>query len=214
MRLALFGPPGAGKGTQADLLVERYHLKHISTGVMIRAAMAAESPAGLEARAYVVEGKLVPGRLVRRLAEDAIKAQGFNHYVLDGYPRTVEQAEWLTEFLEEQEIPLQAVLNLVVPDELIVERLSQRRVNKETGENYHLTFNPPPPEVPAALVVQRPDDTPEAIRKRLKVYKEETAPVEAFYRRHEIVFDVDGVGSLDEVAARIDDVVRPFAEGG
>ena len=142
MRIALFGPPGAGKGTQARLLVERYRLRHISTGVIIRAAMKAETPAGLEAKKYVNQGQLVPDAVVRKLAEDAIAAQGYDDFVLDGYPRTVQQAQWLTAFLAAHGRSLDAVIFFVLADDGIVDRLSKRRVHAETGENYHLDHKP------------------------------------------------------------------------
>ncbi|MGI9174429.1 MAG: adenylate kinase [Rhodothermales bacterium] len=208
MRIVLFGPPGAGKGTQAELLVERYGLKHISTGAILREAMQAQTPLGQEARRYVEAGRLVPSELVRQLAEDAIAANGYGDFVLDGYPRTVEQAEWLTAFLEDHEAPLHAVVSVQVPPEAIVDRLSRRRVHKETGENYHLDFKPPPPDVAPALIYQRPDDQPEAIRRRLEVYVEETQPVEAYYREQSNYYAINGVGDFEAVHARIENVIQ------
>ena len=207
MRIVLFGPPGAGKGTQAELLVERYGLKHISTGAILREAMKAQTPLGQEARRYVDAGRLVPSGLVRQLAEDAIAANGYDDFVLDGYPRTVEQAEWLTAFLEQHEAPLHAIVSVQVPPETIVDRLSKRRVHKETGENYHLDFKPPP-DVDPDLIYQRPDDQPEAIRRRLEVYVEETQPVEAYYRARSNYYALDGVGDFEAVHARIENVIQ------
>jgi adenylate kinase len=207
MRIVLFGPPGAGKGTQAARLVERYGLTHVSTGAIIRDAMASESPLGREARGYVEVGKLVPGDLVRKLAEDAIQRNGFDGYILDGYPRTIEQAQWLSEFLDAHDARLNAVISLQVEPSAVIDRLSQRRVNRQTGENYHLSFNPPPADVPAEDVIQRPDDEPESIRKRLDVYAAETRPVEEFYRKRGNLCEVDGHGSIDEVFDRITDVL-------
>ncbi len=211
MRLVLFGPPGAGKGTQARLLGERRGLAHISTGSIIRAAMKAGTGAGEEARAYVEAGPLVPGRLVQALAEDAIAEAGYDDFVLDGYPRTIEQAEWLTVFLTEYDAPLDVVVSLAVPEEQIVERLSQRRIHRETGENYHLGMRPPPEGLDPALIVQRPDDRPEAVRKRLAVYREKTAPVEAYYRERGRLVEASGVGTLDEVYARIEQALNEAA---
>ncbi len=211
MRIVLFGPPGAGKGTQTARLVEKFGLTPIATGSMIRKAMSDESPLGLEAREYVNEGKLVPGRLVRRIVEECIENAGFDDYILDGYPRTIEQAQWLTDFLSENNAELHAVISIKVDGDAIVERLSRRRVNTETGENYHLDFNPPPEDVDPKLIIQRRDDQPASIRKRLEVYEEETFPVEEFYRSNGVLVEVDGEGAIDEVFARIETVVNQVA---
>ncbi len=211
MRLILFGPPGAGKGTQAEFLISRYRLAHISTGAIIRAAMAAGTPAGLEAKRYVASGQLVPGEVVRRLAEDAIEEAGLDQFILDGYPRTVEQAEWLTAFLDAHGAKIDAVISLDVPDEEIVARLADRRVHRVSGESYHLVFLPPPPGVDPADVIQRPDDQPEAIRNRLRVYKTETQPVEAYYAERQNLYQVNASGAVEEVARRVQALIEQAA---
>ncbi len=211
MRIALFGSPGAGKGTQAKMLVERYGLRHISTGVIIRAAIKAETPVGLEAKKYVNQGKLAPDTVVRQLAEAAIAAQGYDDFVLDGYPRTIQQAKWLTAFLADHGKPLDAVIFFVLSDEVIVDRLSKRRVHRETGENYHLDHKLPPPDIDPALIIQRPDDQPAAIRKRIEVYKQETQPVEAYYRRQGGLVEIDAVGKFEDVYQRIEVVLNTHA---
>lgn len=203
MRVVLFGSPGAGKGTQARKLEERYGFKHISTGILIRRAIREGTPLGNEAQRYVNEGRLVPDELVRQLAEDAIREVEFGSFVLDGYPRTVQQATWLTEFLEKHEAPLDAVISFVLPDDVIVARLSKRRINKATGENYHLDNRPPPPDVDPALIVQRADDKPEAIVHRVKEYKTVTMPVEAYYRERGLLIQIDAVGDFETVHERI-----------
>jgi adenylate kinase len=209
MRIVLFGPPGVGKGTQADLLAKRRGLKPISTGELIRAAIKAGTPLGMEAKAYADAGQLVPGCLVRTLAEEAIAARGFADFALDGYPRTVEQAGWLHAFLAAHEAPLHAVIRLIAPVEVIVSRLSKRRVHKVTGATYHLDFKPPPPDVDPALIIQRPDDCPKAIRRRLQVYMDETKPVLDYYRAEAYYFEIDGAAPFETVYKRIERVLQP-----
>jgi adenylate kinase len=212
MRIVLFGPPGVGKGSQASLLEDRMGLQHVSTGIILRRAIRAGTPVGRAAEEYVTSGQLVPGRVVRALAEDAIREAEFDDFVLDGYPRTIEQAQWLDEFLGEHGARLNGVLSLAVPDQVIVDRLSKRRIDTLTGANYHLDFKPPPPDVPAERIIQRKDDLPEAILKRLSVYREQTAPVEGWYRNRGDLRDVNGVGAFEEVHERIAGVLRSFAE--
>jgi adenylate kinase len=207
MRLVIFGPPGAGKGTQAGLLEERRGLVQISTGDILRAAMKNETPVGKKAKKYVENGELVPDEVVRALAENAIADENYDDFVLDGYPRTQQQAEWLTAFLDENQISLDAVLSLDVPDDVIVRRLSRRRVHRETGETYHLDHSPPPDGVDSDLIVQRDDDQPETIRNRLSVYREETEPLEAYYEKRGTLVRVNGEGSIDEVYGRIEEVL-------
>jgi len=208
MRLVLFGPPGAGKGTQARFLVERYGLTQISTGDLFRAALRDETPVGLEARGYMDRGELVPDSVVNKMVEGALDALGHAEFVLDGFPRTLTQAEWLHGFLEAHGAPLDAVLSLKVDPELIVQRLSRRRTDPETGQIYHLDFNPPPPGVPADRLVHRSDDEPDAIRTRLRVYEEDTRPLEAFFAAHAPLFEIDGEGEISAVQGRIAEALR------
>jgi adenylate kinase len=203
MRLALFGAPGVGKGTQAKLLVQRLGLTHISTGDLIRAAIRQDTSVGKQARSYVRGGQLVPGPIVRKLAEDTLASVENDYFILDGYPRTTEQAEWLTEYLDQRNAPLEAVLSIEVSDERIVSRLSKRRMNKETGEIYHLDFHPPPPHIKPEMLRQRKDDRPEAIQKRLDVYHNQTKPLEAYLGGKGLFHVIDGVGSIEVVYARI-----------
>ena len=201
-RIALFGPPGAGKGTQARLLVERYDLRHISTGRILRRAVKTGSPLAEEAQSYMDRGLLVPDALVRSLAEDAITEIGFADFLLDGYPRTIMQANWLTTFLAKADSPLSAVLNLKLSEADIIARLSRRRVDPHTGENFHLDHKPPPAHLLPSLI-QRPDDTPDAIQKRISVYVRDTAPVAWYYRNAGLLRDIDAAGSFDHVHMRI-----------
>lgn len=207
MRLIIFGPPGAGKGTQATLLEERRGLKQISTGDIIREAMKNETPVGKEAKAYVEQGELVPDEVVRKLAENAIADQGYDDFVLDGYPRTDQQAKWLTEFLTEHDAPLDVVLSLEVPNEVIVRRLGRRRVHVETGETYHLDHDPPPDDVDSELIVQREDDQPETVRNRIEVYREETEPLVSYYEERDLLVSINGEGDIEEIYDRIEAVL-------
>jgi adenylate kinase len=199
MRMIFIGPPGAGKGTQAARLVEHYAIPHISTGDMFRAAVKAGSPMGLEAKRYMDAGDLVPDSVVIGMVQERIAqpdcAEGF---MLDGFPRTVPQAE----ALDEAGVQLDVVLVLEVPDDLIVERITGRRTDPETGTIYHLQFSPPPAEI-APRLVHRADDTEEACRTRLAKYHRETAPIIPLYEARGLVRKVDGVGTPDEVTARI-----------
>ncbi|MDX1429532.1 MAG: nucleoside monophosphate kinase, partial [Rhodothermales bacterium] len=204
---ALFCPPGVGKGTQAKLLVHRLGLKHISTGDLIRSAIKMNTSVGKQARSYVRAGELVPGPIVRKLAEDVMTECGTDYFILDGYPRTIEQADWTMQFLESHDAPLEAVLSIYVPDEVVVSRLSKRRINRETGEIYHLDFNPPPKSVPKDSLVQRKDDRPEAIRQRLQVYRNQTLPLEDFFSDKGLFHRIDGLGEIEVVYGRLMSVV-------
>jgi adenylate kinase len=207
MLLAFFGPPGAGKGTQAQRLSRQHGLRHVSTGDLLRAARAAGTPVGREAEAYLAGGRLVPDDVVNRLVAEALAEAGYEDVLLDGYPRTIEQARWLLDDLASHGEHLDAVLSLRVPEEDIVRRLSGRRTDRETGDIYHLAFNPPPTEIPAERLIHRDDDRPEAIRKRLEVYAGETAPLEGYFREHARLVEIDGSGGVDEVAARVGEAV-------
>jgi adenylate kinase len=203
MRMILFGPPGAGKGTQAARLLERFSVAHLSTGDMLRAAVKAQSELGVKAEGYMKRGELVPDQLVCDLVVERLAAADCaKGFMLDGFPRTVPQAEALGVTLEKAGIALDLVLVLEVPDELIVERITGRRTDPVTGAIYHLKFSPPPAEV-ADRVVQRSDDTEEACRTRLAKYHGETTPVLPFFEAKGIVKRIDGVGRPDEVTARI-----------
>ncbi|MDX1531178.1 MAG: adenylate kinase [Rhodothermales bacterium] len=208
MRLALFGPPGAGKGTQARLLTERLALTQISTGDLFRAALRDETPVGLKAKSYMDRGALVPDAVVNEMVGEALAAVGYDDFILDGFPRTVDQAAWLDDDLRAHGAPLDAVVSLVVEHEVVVQRLSRRRTDRATGAIYHLDFNPPPPGLPAERLHHRSDDQPDAIRKRLLVYEDETAPVEAFLRERAPYVRVEGIGEIEAVHARILDGLR------
>lgn len=207
MRMILVGPPGAGKGTQAKFLVERYGFAHLSTGDMLRAAVTEGTALGKQADEFMKAGQLVPdevviGMVLERIQKDDC-AEGF---LLDGFPRTRPQAEALDEALVSANVDLDAVVLIEVADELIVDRITGRRTDPVTGEIYHLTFNPPPADV-ADRVTQRKDDTEEACRARLDKYHSETAPIVPFYEAKGILKRVDGVGSTSQVTQRIASVL-------
>jgi adenylate kinase len=210
-RLVLLGKQGAGKGTQAARLAERYGIEHVSTGDLFRAAAAAGTPAGKEAEQYMNRGDLVPDDLTLRIvaerfAEDGLVDRGF---VLDGFPRTLPQAETLEDVLDRH--PLDLVINLDVPTDIVLDRIAGRRVCENCGTTYHV--NAPPTEdwtcdVCGGKVVQREDDTEEAVMRRLELYEEETVPIVDFYRRLGKLVAVDGTGSGDDVFARLVDEVE------
>jgi adenylate kinase len=208
MRLILFGPPGAGKGTQAALLKQRLKLHHLSTGDLFRAALKAGSPVGEKARSYMRAGKLVPDAIVWGIAREGLDAIRANNFILDGYPRTVQQALWLDAYLDTHGKDAPLVVSLKVDEEAVVDRLSRRRIDKETGASYHLDYNPPPPGVPARRVIQRPDDKPEVIRQRLSEYNEQTRPVKVHYQKHGRLVEVNGSGDIEKVYKRIESVAK------
>ena len=199
MNLMLFGAPGAGKGTQAKFLIEKYDIPQISTGDILRAAIADKTEMGMEAKKFMDDGKLVPdstiiGIIKDRLAEEDCK-KGF---ILDGFPRTLPQAEALNALMNDMEISLDKVISLNVPDELIVERITGRRTSKVTGKIYHMKFNPPTDEKEEDLI-QRADDTEETVTKRLSAYHEQTAPLIDFYTNMGVIVELDGTKDVSEV---------------
>lgn len=203
MRMVFAGPPGAGKGTQAGRLIERFKIPHISTGDMLRAAVKAGTPSGKDAEVYMKAGQLVPDSTVIAMAIDRIQEEDAkNGFMLDGFPRTRAQAEALEAAMNEAGLTLDAVVLLEVDDALIVERITGRRTDPVTGSIYHLSFNPPPSEVVDRLV-QRSDDTAEACAERLKKYHQDTAPIIPFYEERGLLNRIDGVGAPDEVTDRL-----------
>jgi adenylate kinase len=204
MRMILVGPPGAGKGTQAARLIDSYAIPHISTGDMLRAAVKAGSELGRRADEYMQSGGLVPDDLVIALVLERIQQDDCrNGFMLDGFPRTTPQAEALDEAMRAAGIELDAVVLIEVADNLLEERVIHRRHDPETGKIYHLKYDPPSDPAVESRLVQRGDDTPEAVAKRLGKYHGETVPIIPFYEAKGLLVRVDGIGSPDEVEARI-----------
>ena len=207
MRMILVGPPGAGKGTQAVHLVERFKISHISTGDMLRAAVSEGTALGQQADGYMKAGGLVPDDLVIAMVIERIgKPDCTKGFMLDGFPRTRPQAEALDVELHKAGVALDVVLQIEVPDDLIVERITGRRLDPDTGDIYHTKFKPPPADI-AGRVTQRKDDTEEACRARLEKYHSETAPIIPFYAAQGRLKRVDGNAAPDEVSRRIEQVL-------
>lgn len=203
MRLILIGPPGAGKGTQAEYLVQRFQIPHISSGEMLRTAVAAGTPLGQQADGFMKAGQLVPDDLViAMIIERTAQPDCTKGFILDGFPRTRPQAEALAVDLEKAGVTLDAVVLIEVPDGLILERITGRRTDPETGDIYHVKFRPPPADV-AARVVQRKDDTEAACSARLDKYHAETAPIIPFYSEQGLLRHIDGNTTPEDVTARI-----------
>jgi adenylate kinase len=201
MRLVLVGPPGAGKGTQAQFLAAHYSIPHISTGDIFRANLKASTPLGLEAKGFMDSGQLVPDSVTNEMVKDRLTHDDVaNGFLLDGFPRNTVQAEVLRAFLVEKQTPLDAVLELAIENEIIIKRLSSRRTCKDCG-------------APAAAdatncsacngeLYQREDDKEEVIAKRLSVYEEQTAPIVNFYRTEGLLITISADGEVSEITER------------
>ena len=209
MNLLIMGLPGAGKGTQAAKIVEEFGVAHISTGDIFRAAMANKTEMGVLAKSYIDKGELVPdevtnGIVKERLAESDIAEKGF---LLDGYPRTIEQAYALDETLKALGLKLDGVINIEVNPDSLVERLSGRIIHKETGETFHKVFNPPVGDYNEDDYYQREDDKPETVKRRLDVNIAQGAPIIEHYRKAGIVSDIQGNQEIDAVFADIEKAI-------
>lgn len=213
MFILLMGPPGAGKGTQAALLVEKFSIPHISTGDMFRAAVKEGTPLGLEAKRYMDSGSLVPdGVTIGIVKERLTKPDCKPGFILDGFPRTLEQAASLDGTLAELGIKLTRVLNIAVPDAELMRRMTGRRICKGCGATYHVAFNPPKKDALCDKcgkeVFQRADDTEETVAKRLKVYQAQTEPLIGYYREKGLYTEIDGLKAIDAVFAAVESSLR------
>ncbi len=207
MNVILLGAPGAGKGTQAQTICRVLRVPQVSTGDIIRSAIRDETALGLEFKSYADAGALVPDDLVNRLVESRLAqcdcARGF---LLDGFPRTLAQAEWLDGSLARLGRRIDCVISFEVDDAVILERITGRRTDAETGRTYHLKFDPPPPDVVPRLV-QRPDDTEAVLRRRLTEYRQKTAPIVPHYERRNLLRRVSGEGAVADVKRRVLDAL-------
>lgn len=204
MNLLIMGLPGAGKGTQAAKIVEEFGVAHISTGDMFRAAIANQTEMGRLAKSFIDKGELVPdevtnGIVKERLAQDDIKEKGF---LLDGFPRTIEQAHALDQILVDLGLKLEGVINIEVDPSCLLERLSGRIIHRETGETYHKVFNPPA-DYKEEDYYQREDDKPETVKRRLDVNIAQGEPIIAHYRELGLVSDIQGNQDIDDVFADV-----------
>ncbi|ACI22097.1 MULTISPECIES: adenylate kinase [Thermodesulfovibrio] len=204
MRLVFLGAPGAGKGTQAKRLVEKYGIPQISTGDLLRAAVAAGTPLGKEAKAYMDRGELVPDKVVLGMVKERLSQNDCKKgFILDGFPRNVAQAEALDKMLSEMNMPLDLALNLDVPFDDLMKRLTGRRTCKSCGQMYNVYYSPSKVEGKCdkcgGELFQRDDDKEETIRKRLEVYRAQTEPLIDYYSKKGILKSVSGTGSIDEI---------------
>jgi len=209
MKIILLGPPGAGKGTQAEIICKNFSIPHISTGDMLREAIANETTIGKQAKEIMDAGNLVPDNVIISLVKERIENDDCkNGYLFDGFPRTIPQAD----ALENQEIFMDIVLELTIEDKLIINRMSGRRIHQPTGRSYHLEFNPPKEDgiddFTGEPLIQREDDKPETVKNRLEVYREQTNPLIVYYRSKSVQTDlkyieIDGSRAMDEVSSQI-----------
>jgi len=203
MRLIIMGPPGVGKGTQANKIHQNFGIPHVSTGDIFRTLLRSEDEVGLEVRKYLDQGLLVPDELTNKVVETRFKEKDVHEgFIFDGYPRNVFQAESFNKFLDKHNWKIDLVINVEADDELIIKRLSGRRVCPTCGKTYHLESNPPKVDgicdVDQTTLIQREDDKPETIKKRLNVYSEQTKPLIEFYTKLGLLKSVSGEGTIEE----------------
>jgi len=219
LNLIFLGPPGAGKGTQAQRLAQRCSIPQLSTGDILRRAVAEGTTLGKQAKAVMDSGKLVPDELVNGIVDEALaRPEAQRGFLLDGYPRTVAQATALDEMLARRGRKIDYVLSLEVPVDVLVDRLSGRLSCPKDGAVYHLRTNPPKRpglcDRDGTKLVQRPDDQPEAVRRRLAEYENKTALLTGYYKARGTVRTIDGVGSPEDVEGRIVSALRDHVTAG
>ncbi|MBU5485053.1 adenylate kinase [Clostridium sp. MSJ-11] len=212
MRIILLGPPGAGKGTQAKLISNEYSIPHISTGDIFRKNISEQTPLGVKAKSYMDKGQLVPDELTIEIVNDRLQEDDCKKgFLLDGFPRTVSQAEALDSFLQQKGTKIDKALLIEVPHEFILERMTGRRVCKDCGASYHVKFNPSKVESVCDLcggeLIQRKDDSEETVKERLEVYSNQTAPLVKYYNEKSNLCKVDGTLEIEEVFQNICDIL-------
>ncbi len=211
--LLIMGPPGAGKGTQATIIRKEFNIPHISTGDMFREAISNGTELGLLAKVSMDAGKLVPDDVTIGIVEERFKSDDVKSgFLLDGFPRTIEQARALDELLERLNLEIDYVINVTAPNEILVERLVGRRVCKSCGESYHVEFKQPKVEGICDLcggkLIQRTDDTVDKAQVRLDEYAKKTRELVNYYQEKEKLVSIDGIGSVDEITTRLKDAIN------
>lgn len=213
MRLILLGAPGAGKGTQATFIKEEFKIPHISTGDIFRANIRENTPLGIKAKEFINEGKLVPDELTIDLVKDRLLQEDCkNGFLLDGFPRNLNQADALKLFLKEHGMDLDAVVDIEVDKNALVQRISGRRMCKDCGASYHIIFKKPKVEgicdICGGQLYQRDDDKEETVLKRIGVYEKETSPLIDFYRNENLLIEIDGNRNVEEITNDILSILR------
>ena len=215
MKIVMLGGPGAGKGTQAKIIAEKYNIPHISTGDIFRANIKDGTELGKKAKTYMDAGALVPDELVVDLIADRLTWDDTkNGFVLDGFPRTIPQAQALTRALADMSTQLDVAIDIEVPDQVIIDRMGGRRACVSCGSTYHIVNIPPQKEgfcdKCGAELILRDDDKPETVKKRLDVYHDQTQPLIDYYNEMGVLKEVDGTTSMDEVFAQIADILGVY----
>ncbi len=211
--LILLGPPGAGKGTQAKMMVDKYGIPQISTGDLLRAAISSGSDLGKKVQSFVTSGGLVPDDLVLSVLLDRLEGKDCKKgFILDGFPRTLGQADSVGKALDKRGMPLSGVIAIIVPDQDLIDRLTGRRTCKACSTIFHLKFSPPAKEGVCdkckGELIQRKDDSFEVISNRLKVYHEQTQPLIEYYGKRNLLHEVDGSGKIEMIFGKICDIIE------
>ena len=212
MRIMLIGPPGGGKGTQAKFIEETLNIPQISTGDMLRENVKNGTALGQEAKGYMNRGELVPDNVILNMMKERLQKNDCSSgYILDGFPRTIPQAEGLSRLLSDINKELNLVILLSLEDDIIVKRMGGRRIHPDSGRVYHVNFNPPKisnkDDLTGEDLIIRPDDQEETVRKRLDVYREQTAPLINFYSKLSILKDIDANGAIEIIKSRIKEAI-------